>query len=87
MPSFYLFFSLCIYGSFCRDTGLFSPCQRHLTLYLLEMESGLLPFHDGFFVAILVFLHLVGVMCSLFVGNGIYPFSFVVTYSALHIRH
>ncbi len=42
MPSFYLF--LYIYAFFCRDTGFFSPCGRHLTLYLKGMESGLSPF-------------------------------------------
>ncbi len=48
MPSFYLFF-LNIYGCFfCSDIGLFSPCRRHLTLYLQEMASDLSLFYDCF---------------------------------------
>ncbi len=89
MPSFYLF-SLYIY------VFLFF-LSRYRPVFTLSASfngpsigNGIWPlsfFYDCFFVAILAFFHLVGVMCSLFVGSGICPFSFVITYSALHIRH
>ncbi len=86
MPSFYFVFLFFLY-TFMAFLSRYWPCRRHLTLYRQGMESGLSPFLRLIFVAILAFFHLVGVMCSLFVGNGICPFSYVTTYSALHIHH
>ncbi len=85
---FFLYTLTFFFVFFRRDTGMFSPCRRNVTLYVWGMESRLSPFFiTAFFAAILAFFPLVGVMCSLFEGNGICSFSFVVTYSALHIHH